>query len=193
MLGFRTYIPGMAKGQSGLLSAVPLITCTSQDQTRQTDRGRYQLTVLRLARALSLSLSLQRRTWYLNATSTGCHYRRRRRVRTSWLPLDLNSSENYLANIISWYTLLVQQLYHMEEYSMRRLSDLSAVLETEGSLGGTALLIVDPQVDFHEGGSLAVPGAGDDAERIAHFIADRCNDIDELVVTLDSHHVSHDI
>lgn len=73
---------------------------------------------------------------------------------------------------------------------MRRLSDLSAALETEASLGGTTLLIVDPQVDFHEGGSLAVPGALDDAERIAHFIANHLNDIDELVVTLDSHHVS---
>ncbi|CAM9468484.1 unnamed protein product [Pylaiella littoralis] len=76
----------------------------------------------------------------------------------------------------------------MEEYSMRRLSDLSAALETEASLGGTTLMIVDPQVDFHEGGSLAVPGALDDAERIAHFIANHLNDIDELVVTLDSHH-----
>lgn len=80
-----------------------------------------------------------------------------------------------------------------EEYSMRRLSNLSAVLGAEPSLGGTALLIVDPQVDFHEGGSLAVPGAVEDAERIAHFIADHFNDIDELVVTLDSHHVRYDI
>lgn len=80
----------------------------------------------------------------------------------------------------------------MEDYiSMRRLSDLSAVLETEASLGGTALLVVDPQVDFHEGGSLAVPGAIEDAERIAQFITDHCNDIDELVITLDSHHVSY--
>lgn len=56
--------------------------------------------------------------------------------------------------------------------------------------GGTALLIVDPQRDFHEGGSLAVPGAIEDAERIAQLITSQAEHIDELIVTLDSHHVS---
>lgn len=78
----------------------------------------------------------------------------------------------------------------MEDYSLRRLSNLSAVLEAEGSLGGTALLIVDPQRDFHEGGSLAVSGAVEDAGRIAQLIASHAERIDELIVTLDSHHVS---
>lgn len=73
---------------------------------------------------------------------------------------------------------------------MRRLSNLSAALESEGSLGGTALLIVDPQRDFHEGGSLAVPGATEDAGRIAQLITSHAESIDELIVTLDSHHVS---
>lgn len=57
-------------------------------------------------------------------------------------------------------------------------------------LGGTALLIVDPQLDFHEGGSLAVPGATADAERIAQLVTDHTESIDEIIVTLDSHHVS---
>ncbi len=56
--------------------------------------------------------------------------------------------------------------------------------------GGTALLIVDPQRDFHEGGSLAVPGAIEDAGRIAQLITSQAEHIDELIVTLDSHHVS---
>lgn len=56
-------------------------------------------------------------------------------------------------------------------------------------MGGTALLIVDPQNDFHEGGSLAVPGANEDAERIAKLITDHAQTLDELIVTLDSHHV----
>lgn len=73
---------------------------------------------------------------------------------------------------------------------MRRLSNLSAVLDAESGLGGTALLIVDPQVDFHEGGALAVQGASDDAERIALLVTDQSKHIDEIVVTLDSHHVS---
>ncbi|CAM9858424.1 unnamed protein product, partial [Laminaria digitata] len=56
--------------------------------------------------------------------------------------------------------------------------------------GGIALLVVDPQMDFHEGGSLGVPGASADAARIARLIVDHSDEIDELVVTLDSHHVS---
>lgn len=70
------------------------------------------------------------------------------------------------------------------------MSNLTAVLDSEGTLGGTALLIVDPQRDFHEGGSLAVPGAIEDAGRIAELITSHAESIDELIVTLDSHHVS---
>lgn len=61
---------------------------------------------------------------------------------------------------------------------------------TTKAMKGTALLIVDPQLDFHEGGSLAVPGANADAERIAELISEKQDQIDEIFVTLDSHHVS---
>ncbi|CAM9260268.1 unnamed protein product, partial [Choristocarpus tenellus] len=56
------------------------------------------------------------------------------------------------------------------------------------STSGTALLIVDPQNDFHPGGSLAIPGADTDAERIASLITQHGGNIDEIFVTLDSHH-----
>jgi hypothetical protein len=67
---------------------------------------------------------------------------------------------------------------------------------------GTTLLIIDPQIDFHpEGGqgtpfyhaqgSLAVAGANEDSERTAKLILDNINDINEIIVTLDSHHVRH--
>lgn len=52
------------------------------------------------------------------------------------------------------------------------------------------LLIIDPQVDFHPGGSLAVQGANEDSARIASLISENIQDIDEIYVTLDSHHVS---
>lgn len=39
-------------------------------------------------------------------------------------------------------------------------------------------------------GSLAVPGACEDSLRIAEMIATHTDAIDEIVVTLDSHHVS---
>ena len=51
------------------------------------------------------------------------------------------------------------------------------------------LLIVDPQIDFHPGGSLAVQGANEDSERISAFIRENVNEIQDIFVTLDSHHV----
>lgn len=57
-----------------------------------------------------------------------------------------------------------------------------------------ALLIIDPQADFHQGGSLAVPGADDDAQRIQNFVEGNLDNITNIYVTLDSHqrvHISH--
>jgi len=53
--------------------------------------------------------------------------------------------------------------------------------------GGTAVLIIDPQVDFHEGGSLAVAGAKADSKRTAKMIQDHLGEIHQISVTLDSH------
>jgi len=47
------------------------------------------------------------------------------------------------------------------------------------------LLIIDPQNDFHEGGSLAVKGALEDSERIAALI--RSHKFDAIYVTMDTH------
>lgn len=56
------------------------------------------------------------------------------------------------------------------------------------------LLIIDPQNDFHGGGSLAVPGADEDASRIANLLSCKGSSFDQVIVTLDSHykiHVAH--
>ncbi|MBM75026.1 MAG: hypothetical protein CMK59_06480 [Proteobacteria bacterium] len=53
------------------------------------------------------------------------------------------------------------------------------------------LFIIDPQNDFHPGGSLAVPGSNEDSGRIANFIVDNASLIDEIYVSLDSHHRIH--
>jgi nicotinamidase/pyrazinamidase len=71
---------------------------------------------------------------------------------------------------------------------MMRRSE-TAVRESE-----ITLLIIDPQNDFHPGGSLAIPTADDDAERIAAFITKHTRCIDAIVITLDSHqciHIAH--
>ena len=54
-----------------------------------------------------------------------------------------------------------------------------------------AMLIIDPQNDFHEGGALAVPGSTEDSERIAAFLREHSERIDTVVVTLDSHNITH--
>lgn len=57
---------------------------------------------------------------------------------------------------------------------------------------GDALLIIDPQNDFHPGGSLAIPTANEDARKIAKMIQKM--DFSEIYVTLDSHskyHIAH--
>ena len=53
------------------------------------------------------------------------------------------------------------------------------------------LFIIDPQNDFHPGGTLGVPGAHEDSRRIADFIRSNINAIDEIYVSLDSHHRIH--
>merc|ERR1711934_33995 len=46
-----------------------------------------------------------------------------------------------------------------------------------GSDDGIALFIIDPQVDFHPpNGSLAVPGAQEDTERVVQLINRKCSD-----------------
>ncbi len=47
--------------------------------------------------------------------------------------------------------------------------------------------IIDPQRDFHPGGSLAVEGADLDAQRAAGLITRLVDDIDAIAVTLDTH------
>ena len=57
--------------------------------------------------------------------------------------------------------------------------------------GKTVLFIIDPQNDFHPGGSLGVPGANEDSAHIANFIRTHQQEIDEIYVSLDSHHRIH--
>eukprot|EP00286_Rhodomonas_abbreviata_P001200 CAMPEP_0181288032 /NCGR_PEP_ID=MMETSP1101-20121128/111_1 /TAXON_ID=46948 /ORGANISM="Rhodomonas abbreviata, Strain Caron Lab Isolate" /LENGTH=272 /DNA_ID=CAMNT_0023392117 /DNA_START=150 /DNA_END=968 /DNA_ORIENTATION=+ len=54
-----------------------------------------------------------------------------------------------------------------------------------------ALLLIDIQNDFHDGGSLAVPGANADCARISEMIEKNLDKIGDVFVTLDSHHKEH--
>ncbi|KAF4323031.1 hypothetical protein JM18_000714 [Phytophthora kernoviae] len=62
--------------------------------------------------------------------------------------------------------------------------------------GGLCVLVIDQQVDFHPGGSLAIPTANEDAARIAAFIVKHTDKLQQVVLTLDSHqryHIAHGI
>ena len=50
-----------------------------------------------------------------------------------------------------------------------------------------ALVVVDVQNDFCEGGSLAVAGGADVAARISDFLVERASDYDVIVATQDHH------
>ena len=57
--------------------------------------------------------------------------------------------------------------------------------------GGWALLLIDPQVDFHPGGSLAIPTANADSDRLAALVAAHAAQISQITVTLDTHQRLH--
>ena len=59
--------------------------------------------------------------------------------------------------------------------------------------GGWALLLIDPQVDFHPGGSLggSLPTANEDSDRLAALVAAHAARISQITVTLDTHQRLH--
>ena len=52
----------------------------------------------------------------------------------------------------------------------------------------TLLLLVDPQLDFMEGGALGVPGSIGDMERTIRFLDRQMESITKIVVSMDAHH-----
>eukprot|EP00644_Phytophthora_capsici_P007604 jgi/Phyca11/557222/estExt2_Genewise1Plus.C_PHYCAscaffold_1040048 len=74
--------------------------------------------------------------------------------------------------------------------------DTSACLANKINEGGLGLLVIDQQVSFHPGGSLAIETANEDATRIAAFISNHTSELDQIVLTMDSHqryHIAHSV
>ncbi|KAF4045885.1 hypothetical protein GN244_ATG01717 [Phytophthora infestans] len=72
----------------------------------------------------------------------------------------------------------------------------TARLANEIPDGGLGILVVDQQVSFHPGGSLAIDAANADAARIAAFISSHTAELSQVVLTMDSHqryHIAHGI
>ncbi|GMI24601.1 hypothetical protein TrRE_jg203 [Triparma retinervis] len=53
----------------------------------------------------------------------------------------------------------------------------------------SALLLIDPQVDFHPSGSLGIPSASKDANRLRSLLELHPSPFQKLFITLDSHHL----
>lgn len=53
------------------------------------------------------------------------------------------------------------------------------------------LMLIDPQIDFCEGGNLGVPGGQAALDRVATMINRAGHVIDDIIVTYDSHHPLH--
>jgi len=96
------------------------------------------------------------------------------------LTLQISLKENALA--------LRGQTSHPK---MGAASVLNGCPKMEEAKGGICLFIIDPQVAFHEGGSLEVTGANDDSTRIASVLDKYGHKIERVVVTLDTHHKKH--
>ncbi|KAG6961996.1 hypothetical protein JG688_00008827 [Phytophthora aleatoria] len=65
--------------------------------------------------------------------------------------------------------------------------------EMDMEVGGLGILVIDQQVSFHPGGSLAIDSANADAARI---ISNHTSELSQVVLTLDSHqryHIAHGI
>jgi nicotinamidase/pyrazinamidase len=61
------------------------------------------------------------------------------------------------------------------------------VIVTEGPRERRAIIVVDPQPDFFEGGALPIPGATRTAERIANYLLTRGDAYSMKIVTQDWH------
>jgi nicotinamidase/pyrazinamidase len=57
--------------------------------------------------------------------------------------------------------------------------------------GHTVLLIMDPQTDFMPNGAMGIYGADEDSERLAKFIRKEKENLDEVFVSMASHHRMH--
>ena len=76
-------------------------------------------------------------------------------------------------------------------YSMTINETIDTWVDLEPQFQEATLFIIDPQVDFHGGGALAVAGAEEDSMRVADMIRRNKHRIRDIFVSLSSLHPSH--
>lgn len=104
-----------------------------------------------------------------------------------------------LSSISNETKLKINNNQNMPQVIANDLTDAAAGI----SKRKVTLFIIMPQNDFHEGvgvegdldyvprGSLAVPGSNADSIRIADMITRNIDDINQIIVSLDTHHPAH--
>ena len=82
-------------------------------------------------------------------------------------------------------------VFDLQELSLDWYSNTKGETGSADQGSATSLFIIDPQVDFHGGGALAVAGAEEDSMRVADMIRHNKHRIRDIFVSLSSLHPSH--
>lgn len=89
---------------------------------------------------------------------------------------------------------LVDMLEKESEFNFQDILDmgLSETVEPAATdIVKTLLLVIDPQFDFEDNGTLAVPGAIEDFKRLLRFAYDNLDKITQIMISLDTHFFFH--
>lgn len=84
----------------------------------------------------------------------------------------------------------VEEVKNMKEITLEEVITLGESENLPASVNDiekNLLVVIDAQYDFHEGGSLAVPGAREDTRRTTEFIYKWAHKITNILVSLDTH------
>lgn len=109
-----------------------------------------------------------------------------------------------------WYMKRMNDL--ATKYPGKTVAELISMMESEKELGyqdilemslaedmmpaetdivKTLLLVIDPQFDFEDNGTLAVPGAAEDFKRLLRFAYNNLDKITKFMISLDTHFLFH--
>lgn len=91
-------------------------------------------------------------------------------------------------------TDLVDMIKNMEETTFQDILDMALTEDIEPAETDaipTLLLVIDPQFDFEDNGTLAVPGAIEDFKRLLRFIYKNMEKITRIMISLDTHSFFH--
>lgn len=91
-------------------------------------------------------------------------------------------------------TELVEMLNKESEVSFQDILDMGLsedIAPAITDINKTLLLVIDPQFDFEDNGTLSVPGAIEDFKRLLRFAYANLDKISQIIISLDTHFLFH--